>query len=109
MLTRSLTLAIALGAVLTGCKAKPAPDSGFLDDSRALKRNPNIPFNKGHWDRSVSQQKFTEIYVAPVNTKYVLAQNIWEKSSAVQVSEEQVKSALAEIAVYTQEAFKKAA
>ena len=110
MILRHCTIVLILaGALLSGCKAKPAPESGFLDESQMMKRNPDIPFNKGFWDRSVPQTKFTEIYVAPVNTKYVLAQNFWERANEMQVTEEQVRKALDEIAKYTQESFKKAA
>lgn len=102
-------LLVAVVLAMVGCKATPAPDSGFLDDSSSLKRNPDLPFAKGYWNREVSQQKYTHIYVAPVNTRYVMAQNIWERASAAQVREEDLQKAMNDMGEYMREAFKKAA
>jgi len=104
-----LKMSVLAVMALAGCKATPAPDSGFIEDSSKMRRNPDSPFAKGYWNREVSQKKYTEIYVAPVNTKYVLAQNIWEGANAVQVKEEDIRNALDQMGKYMQDAFKKAA
>ncbi|MCY2952590.1 MAG: DUF3313 domain-containing protein [Planctomycetota bacterium] len=104
-----LKMSVLAVMALAGCKATPAPDSGFIEDSSKMKRNPDSPFAKGYWNREVSQKKYTEIYVSPVNTKYVLAQNIWEGANAVQVKEEDIRKALDQMGKYMQDAFKKAA
>ena len=106
----AITLFVLLAAAATsGCKASAAPDSGFLDDSNKMKGDPDLPFAKGYWDRSVPQQKFTEIYVSPVNTRYVMAQNIWERTNEVQVSKDDIQRSLDEMAKYMKESFEKAA
>ena len=104
-----LTAALLAMAMLAGCKATPAPDSGFLDDSGKMQSRTDSPFAKGYWNREVSQQKYTRIYVAPVNTKYVMAQNIWEGASAAQARQEDIHKALNDMGLYMQDAFKKAA
>ena len=106
---RATVLVLMIGACIVGCKAKPAPESGFLDESAKMKSNPHLPFNKGYWNRAIAREKFTELYIAPVNTKYVMAQNFWERSNEVQVSEADIRKSLEEIAKYTQDSFKKAA
>ena len=47
--------------------------------------------------------------ISPVNTRYVLAQNIWEKASATNFSEEQIRKDIQTLADYTQESFSRAA
>ena len=63
-----------------GCRAKPAPDSGFLNDPKLMKTDKSIPFNRMYANPKFETKNFTEIYVAPVNTDYVMAENIWEKA-----------------------------
>ena len=108
--TKAMFAALVLASIaLAGCKATPAPDSGFLDDSGKMQSRTDSPFAKGYWNREVSQQKYTRIYVAPVNTKYVMAQNIWEGASAAQARQEDIRKALNDMGLYMQDAFKKAA
>jgi len=104
-----LKVSVLAVMALAGCKAASAPDSGFLDDSGKMTKNPNLPFDKGYWNREVSQTKYTKIYVAPVNTKYVMAQNIWERANEVQVNQEDIGKAVDQMGSYMREAFKKAA
>lgn len=54
-------------------------------------------------------RNYTEILVAPVNTRYILAQNIWEKASAANVTEDQVRSSIQAMADYTRVSFVRAA
>jgi hypothetical protein len=102
-------MAMLAALALAGCQASPAPDSGFIEDSSKMQKNPNSPYAKGYWNREVSQSKYTQIYVAPVNTKYVMAQNIWERANEVQVSEQDIRKAVDDLGKYMQTAFKKAA
>ena len=92
-----------------GCKAKPAADSGFLQDTNLMTNNPNLPFNRFYWNKEHDPRTYTEIMVAPVNTSYVLAQNIWEKAGAANITEDQVKDTLQKMAVYIQQSFTRAA
>lgn len=108
--TKALFTTLVLASiVLGGCKATPAPESGFLDDTSQMQQNPNVPFDKGYWNREVNQAKYVKIYVAPVNTRYVMAQNIWEGTSTAQIKQEDIKAAVDAMAQYMREAFRKAA
>lgn len=102
-------VALMAGLALTGCRASPAPESGFLEDWSKMRPDPDIPFNRGYWNPQVDQAAYTEIYVAPVNTKYVMAQNIWERTNEVEVSEGDFRKSVDAMAPYMQEAFRKAA
>lgn len=91
-----------------GCRAKPAPDSGFLQDPKLMHAEKDIPFNRSYVNPKYKSKVYTEIYVAPVNTDYVMAENIWEQTSAAHFSKEDVKKNLALLAEYHRNAFLKA-
>lgn len=107
----SLVIA-ALGLSLlsaAGCKAKAAEDSGFLENSKLMAENSRTPFHRFYWNKQHDPKAYTEIMVAPVDTRYVLAQNIWEKVSVVSVTEAQIKADIQKLADYTRQSFIKAA
>ena len=54
----------------TGCRAKPAPDSGFLKDPKLMAKQDGIPFNRIYVNPKYRDKGYTEIYLAPVNTDY---------------------------------------
>jgi hypothetical protein len=99
-----------LGCVLLigGCRAKPAPDSGFLQDPKLMTSDKSVPFNRMYVNPKFKDRRFTEIYVAPVNTDYVMAENIWEKATLANVSKEDVKKNVQLLAEYLRSAFIKA-
>jgi hypothetical protein len=110
--SRSLTtlmIGLALVAGLGGCKAKPAANSGFLQDSDLMAHNPNSPFQRSYWNKQHDPRAYTEIMVRPVNTNYVLAQNIWEKASATNVTQDQIRKDIQALADYTRQSFINAA
>jgi uncharacterized protein DUF3313 len=89
---RVIACAALLGALGTGCattqkilKAEPAPDSGFLSDADRMKENrERAPFNRMWRDPDLDVSKYDSIYVAPVNTDYVLENSEWAKMSVRQ-------------------------
>src|SRR5262245_4391656 len=83
-----------------GCRAKPAPDSGFLQDPKRMTADKNQPFNRIYMNPKYESKSYTEIYVAPVNTDYVMAENIWEKATLANFSNEDVKKNIALLAEY---------
>src|SRR6266496_3817715 len=110
-MTKPLILsAVSLIAFLLfgGCRAKPAPDSGFLHDPKLMMADKGIPFNRMYRNPKFSDKRFTEIFVAPVNTDYVMAENLWEKATLANVSAEDVKKSVQLLAEYLQHAFVKA-
>jgi hypothetical protein len=106
-----LTLLLPLIACLPsiGCRAKAAPDSGFLRDPKLMQADKAIPFNRMYVNPKFKDKQFTEIYVAPVNTDYVMAENIWEKATLAHVSQAEVKKNTDLLAAYLRKAFIKAA
>jgi hypothetical protein len=94
---------------LAGCKAKPAESSGFLPDSHLMSAAEHSPFHRMYWNRQHDPAKYTEIMVAPVNTNYVRAQNIWEAATVVNVSHEQIEKDIQALADYTRDSFIRAA
>jgi len=55
--------------------------------------------------RSEGGKRFAEVYVAPVNTDYVMAQNIWEKATLANVSKDDVRKNVDLLANYMRNAF----
>jgi hypothetical protein len=94
--------------LLFGCRAKPAPDSGFLQDPKLMAADKNVPFNRIYINPKFTNKNFSEIYVAPVNTDYVMAENIWEKATVANFSKDDVKKNIGLLADYQRNAFIKA-
>ncbi len=91
-----LSVTLVLLAVLSfGCRAKPAPDAGFLQDPQLMKTDKDVPYDRVYINPKYRDNSYTEIYVAPVNVEYVMAENIWEKATAANFSETEVKKNIA--------------
>jgi hypothetical protein len=103
-----LFCSLCLLLAFTGCRAKPAPDAGFLQDPKLMKAEKGIPYNRIYINQKFKNKTYREIYVAPVNTDYVMAQNIWEKATLASVNKEDVKKNVAMLAEYQRNAFIKA-
>jgi len=98
-------MTIALFLLLVGCRAKAAPDSGFLQDPKLMKAESDVPFNRIYVNPKFKGKRFAEVYVAPVNTDYVMAQNIWEKATLANVSKDDVRKNVDLLANYMRNAF----
>ncbi|HEX3355336.1 MAG TPA: DUF3313 family protein [Tepidisphaeraceae bacterium] len=106
--TACLLLSGCFLAAFCGCRAKPAPDSGFLQHADLMKPDAKIPYNRMWVNPKYVSKNYTEIYIAPVNTDYVMAQNIWEKATAAAVNPADVKKNVQMLADYTRQAYIKA-
>src|ERR1043166_2762035 len=91
MNARKFPLVLLLVSLFIGCRARPAPDSGFLQDSKLMTADKSVPFNRMYRNPKFNEKRFTEIYIAPVNTDYVMAQNIWEKAALANVNKDDVE------------------
>ena len=97
-----ITVALVSG-VLVGCKAAPAPSVGFADP-KILKNDPNIPFDK-FWLRPGPDWKtYDAIYVAEINTSYMLQMTAWQKGEGQADIEKDVHN----LAEYARDSIKKA-
>ena len=87
---KSLVPGILLcGIILSGCattgsvdaklKAPPSKGAGFVAQEQMTKA-PDLPFNKAWAKPGVDWPRYTTIYIAPVNTDYLLKSTWWQKS-----------------------------
>jgi hypothetical protein len=83
--------------VAMGCRANPAPDAGFLQQPKRLQNDPQY-----------RDKPYTKIYVAPVNTDYVMKENLWEMASLTSLNPDYVRQNLHNLADYQRDAVIKA-
>ena len=79
-----IPLVLLSGMIIAGCgKAKPAPDSGFLQQpARMTERRERFPFNRVWVKPGVIRERYTEIVIAPINTAYLMETNWWKQANA---------------------------
>ncbi len=102
---------IVMAALAAGCatsnkvlKAKPAPDSGFLEESNKMTDSrERAPFHRAWVDPAYSSTNYGSILVAPVNTEYVEQQSSWAKTNVRQF---RIKEDLAKVAQEFQDTLK---
>ena len=92
-----------LAFFLAGCSTSPAPDAGFIDGSKTVKRE-DLPFQKTWVEKGVDWKAFKGIYVAPVNISYVLKSGSWKAVARYGKAEEDLQKE----AKYMQDTFIKA-
>ncbi len=108
-ISRRYILFISLALVLlaaTGCKsmkAKPSEGAGFVPMSQMSSRE-DLPFQKVWVKSGVDWKKYTKLYVAKVNTSYLMNANWWQQS----VRSADMQKDVAEVAAYMHDMFQKA-
>lgn len=63
----------------TRLKAKPAAGTGYVP-MQQLAKNPNLPFDKAWIKQGVDWRRYRTIYIAPVNTDYLMRAKWWQES-----------------------------
>jgi len=96
-------LVLLAASLLAGCRAKPAESAGFADPE-LMNHDPLIPFNRFWRKPDVDWTRYDTLYVADVNTSYMLAMTDWQKGERKEEIERDVHT----IAVYTRDALKQA-
>ena len=96
-------LVCGLVASLSGCKAGEATSSGFTT-AELMDHDPSLPFHKIWRKPGVDFQHYTKLYVADVNTDYMLQHTDWQKGERKQQIEADVK----DLGVYTKQSIEKA-
>jgi hypothetical protein len=96
----AMVLALVL---LWGCKASPAPSVGFADPKQ-LQHDSKIPYDKFWLKSGVDWKSYHKIYIADVNTSYMLKMTDWQKGERKDQIEKDVK----DVAVYMRNAMMKA-
>ena len=100
---RLLLIGLLMAALLAGCRAKPAPSAGFADPE-LMAYDPSLPFNKVWRKPEIDWKRYDTLYVADVNTSYMLAMTDWQKGER----KEQIERDVHDIGIYTRDAMKKA-
>lgn len=85
------------------CKAKPAKPAGFADDT-LMSPDKSLPFHKAWHKPGHDGSKYKLLYVAPVNTSYMLQTTDWQKGER----KDQITKDVARLGDYAQNAMKKA-
>src|SRR5262245_31506298 len=75
---RMLLCLCALAIAIPGCKADEAKSAGYVDKS-VMTKDPSVPFQRTWIKPGFDKSKYTKLYVAPVNTSYMLAETDWQK------------------------------
>jgi hypothetical protein len=94
---------LAMAALLVGCKAAPAPSVGFADP-KELKNDPNIPFDKFWRKPGLDIKSYDKIYVADINTAYMLKNTDWQTGER----QGQIEGDVKKLADYTRDSINKA-
>jgi len=95
---------VLMAAILIGCKAAPAPSAGFADPS-LLKHDPKNPYDKFWRKPGLDLKNYDKIYVAQVNTAYMLKMTDWQKNGEPKAEIERDVQTLAD---YTRNSIMKA-
>jgi hypothetical protein len=107
-MSRKPLLSVLCLTLFTGC-ANKSTNSGFLQNPQLMSQQQGSPFQRTYWNRKFDPASYDQLYVAPVNTDYVMAQTFWEKANRSGVDLEQVKQDVAAVAIYTRQSFIRAA
>lgn len=87
----------------SGCATQEAKSAGFVEKSDMTK-DPSLPFQRSWKKPGFDKTKYAKLYVAPVNTEYMLNNTEWQKGAR----RENFEADLAKLAVFTQDSIKKA-
>jgi hypothetical protein len=98
-----LVLAISLAAGCKSMKAKPSEGAGFVPMSQMSSRE-DLPFQKVWVKSGVDWKAYKNLYIAKVNTAYLMNSNWWQQS----VRSADMQKDVDEVAAYMREAFEKA-
>ena len=88
---RARTSILLAAALLIGCRAAPAPSVGFADPA-LLKNDPTMPYDKFWRKPGLDLKNYDKIYVAPVNTSYLLKMTDWQKGERRSQIEQDVQT-----------------
>jgi hypothetical protein len=95
--------ALLMVSLLAGCRAKPAADAGFAN-AELMKHDPNVPFHKFWRKPDIDWTHYNTLYVADVNTSYMLAMTDWQKGER----KDEIERDVHDIAVYCRDTLKQA-
>ena len=100
--SKILPFLIAVLIVPVGIAAEPKP-SGFMDQKNMTIRG-DLPFEMAWIKPGVNWQKYRKVMVAPVDTKHLLASDLWQEMGR----EGEIERDIKKLAMYTRSAFENA-
>ncbi len=99
-----LVMMLGTSVVAGGCsKASQGRSSEFVAGQR-MRHDPALPFHQVWRKPGLRWENYRKLYVAPVNTAYMLNTTEWEKG----LRKDEIEQDVQKLARYTQEAIKKA-
>lgn len=98
-----LFLALSMVTVLLGCKAGEGRSTGFAPSTQ-MSHDPQLPFQKSWHKPGLDYHRYSKIYVAEVNTDYMLQQTDWQKGER----KEQIQGDVKKLGAYTKHRIEKA-
>ncbi|MEF3696968.1 DUF3313 domain-containing protein [Desulfolutivibrio sp.] len=98
-----LALTLCAGAGCKSMKAKPSAGAGFVPMDQMANRE-DLPFQKVWVKSGAEWKKYTTLYIAKVNTSYLMNSTWWQQS----VRSADMQKDVAEVAAYMRDAFRKA-
>jgi len=99
----ALTIAFGTVTVLAGCKASEAKSTGFTN-SKDMHPDPMLPFQEVWRKPGVDFQSYNKIYIADVNTEYMLRQTDWQNGER----QAQIESDAKKLGVFTKQSIEDA-
>ena len=81
-------------------KAEPASGAGYVP-MQQLAKNPKLPFDKAWIKQGVDWQRYRTIYIAPVNTDYLMRGNWWQES----IRSDQIQQDVQNMAIFMRTQF----
>ena len=81
-------------------KAEPASGAGFVP-MQQLAKNPKLPFDKAWIKPGEDWQRYRTIYIAPVNTDYLMRGNWWQES----IRADQIRQDVQNMAIFMRTQF----
>ena len=81
-------------------KAEPAPGAGYVP-MQQLAKDPKLPFDKAWIKEGVDWQRYRTVYIAPVNTDYLMRANWWQES----IRADQIRQDVQNMAIFMRTQF----
>jgi hypothetical protein len=99
----SLLAAASLVTLGTGCKVKPAPDSGFLANPELMMAHrERAPFDRAWAKPGFNKNKYKGLIVCPVNIDYLMRNSGWDAANPANAK---VVESAHELAAFTRDTF----
>ncbi len=102
-----LVVVLGLCVLIAGCKAGPSSRTTEFIDASQMTKHEDLPFHKAWIKEGLDKNMYEEVYIAPVNTSYILIDDKdWWKYAFKSYSE--LKRDVEEMGIFMRKTFIKA-